>query len=184
MATVLLLFPLFIGLIGTPTAPQAQGDELEDAQARQAELQKAAEEQKEQIAQLEQLQVVVAEDINQTTGELKSINADLAAVRLKITAMESRIEVVKAQYDALVVQLGDLDAQLLEVQGQEGAKKVDLAGRKALLAQRVRSAYDTGRTSLLESFLSGGSFADILTDVSYYVDVGEQDKELAEQIVR
>ena len=184
MATVLLLLPLLIGLIGTPTAPHAQGDELEDAQARQAELQKDADKQKEQIAQLEQLQLVMSEDIKQTTGELNGINADLDAVRVKITSMENRIEVVEAQYDALVVQLAGLDAKLLEVQAQEGTKKVELAGRKALLAQRVRAAYDTGRTSLLESFLSGGSFADILTDVSYYEDIGEQDKVLADQIVR
>ncbi len=85
MATVLLLLPLLIGLVGTPTAPHAQGDELEDAQARQAELQKEADKQKEQIAQLEQLQLVMSEDIKQTTGELNGINADLAAVRLKIT---------------------------------------------------------------------------------------------------
>ena len=63
---------------------------------------------------------------------------------------------------------------------KEGAKKVELAERKALLAQRVRAAYDTDRTSLLESFLSGGSFSDLLTEMSYYIDVGEQDKALAD----
>jgi murein DD-endopeptidase MepM/ murein hydrolase activator NlpD len=37
---------------------------------------------------------------------------------------------------------------------------------------------------MLETFLSGESFADILTEVGYYIDVGEQDKALAEQIAR
>ena len=37
---------------------------------------------------------------------------------------------------------------------------------------------------MLESFLSGGSFTDLLAEMSYYIDVGEQDKALAEQIVR
>ena len=66
-----------------------------------------------------------------------------------------------------------------DVQAKEGAKEVELAERKALLAERVRGAYDTDRTSLLESFLSGGTFTDLLTEMSYYIDVGEQDKALA-----
>ena len=46
----------------------------------------------------------------------------------------------------------------------------------------MRSAYDTDRTSLLESFLSGGTFTDLLAEMSYFIDVGEQDKALANQI--
>jgi murein DD-endopeptidase MepM/ murein hydrolase activator NlpD len=37
---------------------------------------------------------------------------------------------------------------------------------------------------MLETFLSAGSFTDVLSEVSYTIDVGEQDKALAEQIVR
>ena len=51
-----------------------------------------------------------------------------------------------------------------------------------MLSERVRSAYDTDRTSLLESFLSGGTFTDLLAEMSYFIDVGEQDKALADQI--
>ena len=60
---------------------------------------------------------------------------------------------------------------------------VNLRERKALLAERLRQAYDTDRTSMLETFLSAGSFTDVLSEVSYSIDVGEQDKALAEQIV-
>ena len=182
LATVLLLLPLVIGAIGLPTAPRAQGDELSDAQARQAALEKEAADQKAQIAQLAQLQLVVQEDIKQTTGQLNGINADLAAVKVKITDMETQIGLVEAQYQTLVGRLAQLGAELRDVQAKEGAKEVDLAERQALLAQRVRAAYDTDRTSLLESFLSGGSFSDLLTEMSYYIDVGQQDKALAIQI--
>src|SRR6185503_15644890 len=67
-------------------------------------------------------------------------------------------------------------------QAREVAKKAQLAERRALLAERIRSAYDSDRTSLLESFLSGGTFTDLLAEMSYYIDVGEQDKALARQI--
>jgi murein DD-endopeptidase MepM/ murein hydrolase activator NlpD len=82
----------------------------------------------------------------------------------------------------LVGQLAGLDAQLVEIEARETAKRTDLAERKALLAERLRSAYDTDRTSLLETFLSGGTFTDLLAEASYYIDVGEQDKALAIQI--
>ena len=67
---------------------------------------------------------------------------------------------------------------------QEAAKRVELSERRALLADRVRNAYDTDRTSPLETFLSGGSFTDMLAEMSYYIDVGEQDKALADQIAK
>ena len=96
--------------------------------------------------------------------------------------MESKINVIKADYAELVAQLKCLDAQLVVIAAREVAKKAQLAERKALLAERVRSAYDTDRTSLLESFLSGGTFTDLLAEMSYFIDVGEQDKALANQI--
>jgi murein DD-endopeptidase MepM/ murein hydrolase activator NlpD len=68
------------------------------------------------------------------------------------------------------------------VAAREEAKRGQLADRQALLAERMRSAYDTDRTSLLESFLSGGTFTDLLSEMSDYIDVGEQDKALADQI--
>ena len=68
------------------------------------------------------------------------------------------------------------------IEAQEVAKKTDLAVRKKLLAERLRSAYDSDRTSLLETFLSGSTFTDMLTEMSYYIDVGEQDKALANEI--
>src|SRR3982751_3067780 len=61
---------------------------------------------------------------------------------------------------------------------------VNLRERKALLAERLRQAYDIDRTSMLETFLSAGTFTDVLSQVSYSIDVSEQDKALAEQISR
>ena len=172
-----------VGLLGSPTAPNAKGDELSDARARQEQLKKDAAAQKAAIARLNALQSGLAAEIHSTASQLKGINADLVSVKKKITSMQGRINDVKAQYDGLVTQLDALDAKLIDVQTREAAKRDELIERKALLGQRLRSAYDTDRTSLLESFLSGGTFTDLLTEVSYYIDVGEQDKALAVQIV-
>ena len=172
-----------VGLLGAPASPTAvRGDELSDARARQAQLKKDVADQKAQIAQLAALQGQLADAIKNTTIQLKGINADLTAVKNKINSMQSQINVIKADYADLVAEVQGLDATLAVVTAQEEAKRGELAERKALLAERVRNAYDTDRTSLLESFLSGGTFTDLLSEMSDYIDIGEQDKALAEQI--
>jgi murein DD-endopeptidase MepM/ murein hydrolase activator NlpD len=172
-----------VGLLGAPASPTAvRGDELSDARARQAQLKKDVADQKAQIAQLAALQGQLADAIKNTTIQLKGINADLTAVKTKINSMQTQINVIKADYADLVAEVQGLDATLAVVTAQEEAKRGELAERKALLAERVRNAYDTDRTSLLESFLSGGTFTDLLSEMSDYIDIGEQDKALAEQI--
>jgi murein DD-endopeptidase MepM/ murein hydrolase activator NlpD len=177
-----------VGLLGAPASPTApgfaRGDELADAKARQAQLKKDIAAQKAQVAQLDTLQRDLADGIKQTADQLRGINADLTSVKAKIKGMESQIAVIKTDYDSLVQQLHTLDAQLVDIEGRETAKRAELAERKALLAQRLRSAYDTDRTSLLESFLSGGTFTDLLAEMSYFIDVGEQDKALANQVAK
>jgi murein DD-endopeptidase MepM/ murein hydrolase activator NlpD len=172
-----------VGLLGAPTSPPGvRGDELGDARARAAQVKKDLANQKAQVAKLTALQGDLADAIRNTTTELKGINVDLSAVKVKITTMQGKIDVIKADYDALVAQVQGLDATLQVVAAQEVAKRAQLADRKALLAERVRSAYDTDRTSLLESFLSGGTFTDLLAEMSDFIDVGEQDQALATQI--
>jgi murein DD-endopeptidase MepM/ murein hydrolase activator NlpD len=179
---LLILVPLVSGIFAAPTSKVA-GDELSDAVARQKALQRQVDAQKSQIAQLTALQNQVKAEIAQTARALAGINADLGALRIQIGKMVAQVNVVQAKYNDLVAQLASLDAQLLYLEAREEAKRSDLIQRKALLADRLRSAYDTDRTSLLETFLSGATFTDVLSQVSYYLDVSEQDKALAVQIM-
>ena len=170
-------------MLGAPASPPGvRGDELSDARDRQEQLKKDIAAQKAMVEKLAALQRDLAGEISNTATQLRGINADLAAVKVKINAMQGKIDVIKADYATLVGQVKGLDATLVVLAAQEVAKKAQLAERKALLSDRVRSAYDTDRTSLLESFLSGGTFTDLLAEMSYFIDVGEQDKALADQI--
>jgi murein DD-endopeptidase MepM/ murein hydrolase activator NlpD len=179
----LLLLPLVTGVVGAPASPSAvMGDELSDAKARQAEIKKDVADQKAEVAKLNDMQGELAAEIAATRSVLRGINADLVAVRAKITSMQGKIDVIKKNYAGLLVKLKDLDAELVVIEAKEAAKKFDLAERRTLLAERLRNAYDTDRTSLLETFLSGGNFTDLLSEMSYYIDVGEQDKALAKEI--
>jgi murein DD-endopeptidase MepM/ murein hydrolase activator NlpD len=95
------------------------------------------------------------------------------------------VDVAKAQasVDALTTTIAGLDQQLADVQAQEQAKGEQLSARKAILAGRIRTAYDTDRTSLLETVLSSADFTDVISEVGYQLDFAGQDKALAEQIV-
>jgi murein DD-endopeptidase MepM/ murein hydrolase activator NlpD len=180
-----MLLVLAVGLTGAPAnAPTVQADELSDAKARQEQLKKEVAEQKARVAALNSLQTALSSEIKETRNQLNEIGADLDAVRARIRTMQERIKEVRAVYDELVAQLQVMDANLRVVEAQEQAKRLDLAERRALLADRIRDAYDTDRTSPLEAFLSGGTFTDLLAEMSYYIDVGEQDKALAAQIGR
>jgi murein DD-endopeptidase MepM/ murein hydrolase activator NlpD len=185
LGTVLLLLPLVVGLLGAPAAPQAaRGDELSEARARQAQIKKEMEEQKAKVAELNALQGALSAEIKNTATELKGIQTDLSVVRDKITAMQAKIDAIRADYESLLDKLASLGAELAVIEAQEVAKKADLAVRKKLLADRLQHAYDSDRTSMLETFLSGGTFTDLLAEMSYYIDVGEQDKALASEISR
>lgn len=174
-----------VGVIGAPAnVPSAHGDELSSARARQAQLKKDVAAQRARIARLAAIQLSLSTDIHDTAVQLHGVNVDLAQVKTKITKLQTRIDSVKTDYDELVGELADLDTQLLQVEGQESAKRAGLSARRAQLAERIRNAYDSDRTSLLESFLSAGTFTDVLAEMSYYIDAGEQDKALAQEIAR
>jgi murein DD-endopeptidase MepM/ murein hydrolase activator NlpD len=182
----ILVVPLLFGALGTPASPvtPAHADELADAKAKQAALLKQIADQKEQIAQIDALQSDMNRQIASTKRELSSINADLGAVRVEIDKMVIQIDAVRVKYFSLIARLQLLDNQLGNLEIQESNKRSELGERKALLAERIRSAYDTDRTSILETFLSGGSFTDVIAEAGYINDFAEQDKVLAEQIVR
>lgn len=181
----LLLLPVILGglFVAQPTSPVA-GDELSDAVAAQKALERQIAAQKAQVGQLTEKQNALSAKIASTTASLDGLNADLAAVREQVADVVAETARTDAAYDVLVAQIAALDTEVARLMGQEVRKRSELAERKEFLAERIRNAYDTDRTSLLETVLTGADFTDVLTEVGYYLDLGEQDQALAQQIVR
>ncbi|MEO8230405.1 MAG: peptidoglycan DD-metalloendopeptidase family protein [Chloroflexota bacterium] len=175
-----LLVPLLSSSLGAP--PIATGDELSDALAKQRALQAKIAAQKRRVVELNGLQLDLRGVIRTTSTKLAGINADLAGVRADVKVMTVKVNAVKAVYDGQVAELTELDAQLAQIQDAEVAKAAQLTERKALLADHIRAAHDSDRTSLIETILSADSFSDALADVGYLIDIGNQDKALADQI--
>jgi len=173
----------FLGGAFVTTAPRpVVADDLSDAIARQKALAAQISRQKAQVAAISQNQVKLAATLAATKTSLGGINADLTRVRSQVVASTVDVATAQAAVQALDMQVAKLDLQLADLEAAEAEKLSQLEARKKVLADRIRQAYDTDRTSLLETLLSGQSFTDVLSDVSYRLDFAEQDRQLAQQI--
>jgi murein DD-endopeptidase MepM/ murein hydrolase activator NlpD len=183
---VLLLFVLTtLGGFFTSAMPHnAAADELDDAYARQKALQRLIARQRASIQDLQASQATLSRRIAGTKGDLAEVNANLLSVKVQIVSMEVDVARSQSAVDELTATAGRLDAELVEIKAEETRKQDDLDAAKALLAARIREAYDTDRTSILDTFLSSADFTDVLTEASYHLDFAEQDKALAEQITK
>jgi murein DD-endopeptidase MepM/ murein hydrolase activator NlpD len=181
---MVLIVPFLVGLVAGPVAtpPTVRGDQLADAQAQQKALQRKIAEQKQLIASLDRSQTALQGQIAQTRGELSGITENLTATRRRVSSIKDDIDAIKTSYQSLVDQLADLDAQLLDIEAQEAQKKAELGEHRSQLAERIRTAYDAQRTSMLETLLSGASFTDMLTEMSSQLDAATQDQALARQV--
>ena len=168
-------------MLGTPIAT---GDDLSDALARQKALQTRIANQKKQVQLLGQRQAALRAKIAKTSQTLDGVNANLAEVKAEVATLVASIDLTRASHNDLVNQLTSIDGQLNALQREEVRRQKALYKRKALLAERLRAAYETGNTSLLETILTARSFNDVLSEVGYYLDVSTQDQALAEQIVQ
>jgi len=182
---VLLLFVLstFGGLFTSATPRIASADDLSDAYAKQAALEKLIAKQKASIRSLTASQNALSSRISNTKRSLAEINANLLTVKTQIVAMIVDVARGENQVDELDATAVRLDDELALIEADEAHKQADFEARVALLASRIREAYDTDRTSMLETLLSGQDFTDVLTEASYHLEFAEQDKLLADQIV-
>lgn len=179
----LLILPLGAGLVAGP-APGVSADELDDALQGKKELQQQVDAQKAAIAKLNAQQASLKAEIAQTAAALKQVNVDINAIATRIQGLEVQIAEVQRVYDGLVLQLQVLSTQLVRLKAEAIALAEALEAKKEELAERIRAAYAIERTSILETFLSGGSFTDVIAEVDWHLDVGEQDRALARAIER
>jgi murein DD-endopeptidase MepM/ murein hydrolase activator NlpD len=171
-------------MFASATPNFARADELDDALARQQALQKLIAKQKASIKSLTASQALLASRISNTKATLQQVNANLLAVKTQIVVMVVDVARSQQAVDELVATAGRLDAELLEIEAEEDQKAADLERSKATLAARIQEAYDTDRTSILETMLSSDDFTDVLTTVGYQLEFADQDRILAEKIVQ
>ena len=180
----LLVVALAGGLFVSVPPPNVSADALSDAYAQQRQLEQQIAAEKAKLAQLTANQAALSRQLSSTKATLSSVVDNLTSVKTSIVQMVVDVAKAQAAVDELEATVAQLDAELTALEQQEQAKADELAARKAILADRIRTAYNTDRTSLLETILSSSDFTDVLTDVGYHLDFAAEDKALASEIVQ
>jgi murein DD-endopeptidase MepM/ murein hydrolase activator NlpD len=181
LLAVALLSP---GLASQMPVPSVRADGLSDAVAEQQRLAKLIADQKAQLAQLASKQTSLAGQIATTKENLTGVRTSIDGVQAEIDGLAGQLADVTERYNTLVVQQSTLRLQLTQLTVQEAGKQIELEQRQAILASRLVAAYQTDQTPLLQQLLTAHSLTEALSDVSYYSNLADADKALADQIRR
>jgi len=168
----------------TPVIPviPVRADALSDAVAQRQKLDELVAAQKKQLAALAIQQAALQTTMASTQSNLDGINGSMDELQGEMTTLQAQVDQVHVSYDNLVGQQNQLQAQLDDLVAQAQAKQDQLTERQKILAGRIVAAYETNQTPFLAQLLTAHSLTDVLSDVSYYLDLGAQDKALADQI--
>ena len=152
----LLMLPLLVGLLGCAAAPRRSRAATSSRDARD----QAGRSSRRKIADAEGAGRAAQRAAGgprrprsrRPSTQLAGINADLVAVRKKITRMRTRINDRPGELRRPGQPARRRSTPSWSRLDGPGGRQAERAGatRKALLAERIRSAYDTDRTSLLE----------------------------------
>jgi murein DD-endopeptidase MepM/ murein hydrolase activator NlpD len=174
-----LLMPLLA--VHTPVVP-ARADDLTDAVQKQMALDKLIAQQKKQLATIAAQEASLQSQMAATQKNIDEVSDNIDDLQAQMDMVQFQADQVQKSYDLLVAQEEDLQSQIDDLDARAKAKADELTARQQLLAQRLVAAYKTDQTPLFTQILTKGSLTDVVTDVSYYLDIGAQDQALAQQI--
>ena len=174
-----LLMPV-VG-VRAPVAP-VQANDLTNAVQQQMALDKLIAAQKKQLTSIAAQQAQLTTQMATTQSNLDQISQNVDDMQSQITSLQAQVDVVHISYNNLVQQEDQLQADFDSLVAQEQAKQADLEQRQQILASRIIAAYKTDQTPLLAQLMTSGSITNVLSDVSYYMELGAQDQSMAAQI--
>jgi murein DD-endopeptidase MepM/ murein hydrolase activator NlpD len=178
---VALLAP---GLVLQAPAAPVRADALSDAIAEQQRLAKLIASQKAQLAKLTTQQAALKSNIAQTQQNLAGVRTSIDEAQAEVDALQGQVAGVKARYDNLASRQVLFELKLDQLTNVQTAKQRELGIRQEILASRLAAAYETDQTPLLQQILTAHSLTEALSDVSYYSDLAQADKALADEIKR
>jgi murein DD-endopeptidase MepM/ murein hydrolase activator NlpD len=179
MFAITLLAPALT--VQTPT-PVVRADGLSDAIAEQQRLAKLIADQRAKLAQLTSKQTSLTSQIAATQQSLAGVRTSIDQAQAEIDSLQGQLADVTVKYTALAAQQNSLHHELAELSAQEASKQLQLEQRQRILASRLIAAYQTDQTPILQQLLTAHSMTDALSDVSYYSNLADADKALADQI--
>jgi murein DD-endopeptidase MepM/ murein hydrolase activator NlpD len=166
-----------------PVAP-VRADALSDAIAEQQRLAKLIASQKAQLGKLTTQQAALQTQIAQTRQNLDGVRTSIDEAQTEVDALQGQVGGVKARYDNLAARQVLFELRLTELANEQNAKQRQLEVRQEILASRLAAAYESDQTPILQQILTAHSLTDALADVSYYSNLADADKALADEIRR
>lgn len=163
-------------------APVAKADDLSDAVAEQQRLTQLIAKQKAQLAKLNSQQTALASQISTTQQNLSGVLSSIDDAQAQVDAVASALTDARGRYASMTGQENLLEAELAEITAERDAKQSELERRQQILASNLFEAYVTDQTPLAQQILSAHSLTEAMSDVSYYSDMAEADRALAQQI--
>ena len=170
------------GIVLQGQVAPVRADSLSDALAQEQQLAKLITSQRAQLAKLTTQQAALKGQIAKTQQNLAGVRTTIDESQAEVDALQVEMVGVKARYDNLASIQVLFGMRLTQLANLQNARQRELDVRQEILASRLTSAYETDQTPLLQQLLTAHSLTDALSDVSYYGDLAEADKALADQI--
>ena len=185
-----LALVVFVVLLAVPlAAPSAVvgaslKDQIAAAKERQASLSASIAKSERLVEELKRDEQATRDALAATKEELSDIRADQAAVKERIELVTERLARIEEHHAELVEEQRQTDFTLGLLEQELANGEVDLKARRQALGRRLAEAHRAENTTLLEQVFTAESFSDVLTDTSAYLAYGDQDAQLARQIVQ
>jgi len=180
---VIALLMVGTSIVTTSPRDQAQAaDPLAEAKAQQQALEATLSAQRATLATLQAKASNLAGQLDAARAELASVTAEYNRVSGLLAEVQAQVADITARLADLRAQIASLDKQLQAVAIEIIAQTDELHTRESLLQEHMRSAYERSQTSVLELLLSADSLDAATNQVSYMINVSDQDKQLAVDI--
>ncbi|HEX5396926.1 MAG TPA: peptidoglycan DD-metalloendopeptidase family protein [Candidatus Limnocylindria bacterium] len=165
-----------------PRSPARAADPLSAAKQQQAQLHETLSQQRAKLAELKATSATLSQKLDLAKAELAQVTAQYDHVKDLLGQVRDQITEITAQLADLRARIAALDAQLTQIAAEITLQGNELRAREALLQDHLRAAYEQSQTSLLEILISADSLDDAATQVSWTLEMSEQDSQLADEI--
>jgi murein DD-endopeptidase MepM/ murein hydrolase activator NlpD len=165
-----------------PRSPARAADPLSAAKQQQAQLHETLSQQRAKLAELKAASATLSQKLDLAKAELAQVTAQYDHVKDLLGQVRDQITEITAQLADLRARIAALDAQLTQIAAEITLQGNELRAREALLQDHLRAAYEQSQTSLLEILISADSLDDAATQVSWTLEMSEQDSQLADEI--
>lgn len=163
-----LLVLLAIALLLTGSAAGSLQDRQEEIQDKIAKL-------RQKVAAANERESVLTQEISSVTAKIRSLEGDVQRASARLDTIADELAVHKNRL-ALLTQIYQLQTERLEL------LKRQFAAAERRLHRRIVAIYQEEDPSAVDVLLNARGFADMLDQLDYLNEIGEQDRSIALQV--